>query len=170
MYFQPAYDIIRRLEDHGCLNVTDRLVNTSYGEYPHSTGGFGDVYRGMLHDSTEVAIKTLRLAPSPPSDVQKSLKRAARELHVWSKCQHPNVLPLIGLVVFRDQIAMVSRWMGLGDLRSYIRQTPNEDRFRMSADISAGLAYLHENGIVRNLTKILLRNFSNDRRYRCMEI
>ncbi|KAG8721447.1 hypothetical protein FRC09_007871 [Ceratobasidium sp. 395] len=96
--------------------------------------------------------------------VCKSLKHAARELYVWSKCRHPYVLPLIGLVAFRGLIGMVSQWVERGNLRSYLEENPNHDRFRMSADISAGLAYLHECGIVHGDLKglnILIDNAGN---------
>ncbi|KAG8776594.1 hypothetical protein FRC12_000828 [Ceratobasidium sp. 428] len=43
---------------------------------------------------------------------------------------------------------MVSEWMERENLRLYLEHNPDQDRFRMSADISAGLAYLHECGIV----------------------
>ncbi|KAG9096719.1 hypothetical protein FS749_007880 [Ceratobasidium sp. UAMH 11750] len=143
-----AHDIIRQLGKHGCQNITDRLDFAACTMYPLSTGGFGDVYQGKLRDGTQIAIKTMRLEIGTTDDVRKHLKHAARELHIWSKCQHPNVLPLIGLVTFRDQIGMVSRWIERGNLPSYIQQNSGLDRFQMSAEISAGLAYLHENGIV----------------------
>ncbi|QRV98495.1 Serine/threonine-protein kinase [Ceratobasidium sp. AG-Ba] len=90
----------------------------------------------------------MRLHVGPSDSGRKTLKHAARELHIWSKCQHPNVLALMGLVIFRDQIGMVSRWMEQGNLPTYIAQNPGVDRFQLSADISAGLAYLHQTGIV----------------------
>ncbi|KAG8728541.1 hypothetical protein FRC12_021663, partial [Ceratobasidium sp. 428] len=89
----------------------------------------------------------MRLQISPTEMGQKSLKYAARELHIWSKCQHSNVLPLLGLVVFRDQIGMASRWLERGSLPLYIEQNPDFDPCKMSAGIASGLAYLHSTGI-----------------------
>ncbi|KAG9086676.1 hypothetical protein FS749_003455, partial [Ceratobasidium sp. UAMH 11750] len=79
---------------------------------------------------------------------QKNLKHTARELHTWSKCKHPNVLKLLGLVVFRDQIGMVSPWMEKGNLRKYLNQNPGADRCLLSTQVCQGLEYLHKIGIV----------------------
>ncbi|KAG8762791.1 hypothetical protein FRC12_008844 [Ceratobasidium sp. 428] len=134
--------------EHGCQDVTGRLDIDSSSTFPLSSGGFGDVYRGRFKDATPIAIKTMRLQISSTELGQKSLKYAARELHIWSKCQHPNVLPLLGLVVFRDQIGMASQWLERGSLPSYIEQNPDFDPYKMSVGIASGLAYLHSTGIV----------------------
>ena len=47
------------------------------------------------------------------------VQHAARELYTWNKCSHPNIMPLLGLAVFRDRIGMVAPWMENGTLRSY---------------------------------------------------
>ncbi|KAG8724898.1 hypothetical protein FRC09_012310 [Ceratobasidium sp. 395] len=75
-------------------------------------------------------------------------QRTARELHTWSKCNHPNVANLLGLAEFREQIAMVSVWMENGDLRSYVNKYPNVDRIKLCTQIADGLAYLHSTGII----------------------
>jgi hypothetical protein len=54
-----------------------------------------------------------------------------RELHTWSKCQHANVLMLLGLAKFRDQLGMISRWMKNGNIPWYLRQHPEVDRCRL---------------------------------------
>lgn len=59
------------------------------------------------------------------------IQHAARELHTWSKCNHPNVIPLLGLAVFRGRIGMVSPWMGLGNLPHYLEQEPEVNRQNM---------------------------------------
>ncbi|KAH7322154.1 hypothetical protein B0J17DRAFT_582816, partial [Rhizoctonia solani] len=54
-----------------------------------------------------------------------------RELHTWSKCQHPNVVRLLGLALFRDRIGMVSPWMGQGNLPHYLKRTPGANRLSL---------------------------------------
>ncbi|KAF8593561.1 kinase-like protein, partial [Ceratobasidium sp. AG-I] len=76
------------------------------------------------------------------------MQNAARELHTWSKCQHPNVLKLLGLVQFRDQIGMVSLWVENGNLLQYLGQHPSVNRCRMSPGICEGLLYLHNRKII----------------------
>ncbi|KAG8714157.1 hypothetical protein FRC08_012297, partial [Ceratobasidium sp. 394] len=136
----PAHEIIVHLGAHGCQNVTHLLDAASCGVSPLEGGGFGDVYRGQLIDNTAVAVKTMRFQIASSTEGHKSLKssnslkwmqRAARELHVWSKCQHPNVLPLLGVVVFKNQIGMVSKWMERGNLRWHINQNPDVNRCKL---------------------------------------
>ncbi|KAF8596585.1 kinase-like protein [Ceratobasidium sp. AG-I] len=143
----PTTEVITRLEDHGCQNIIDHLDLHSFDNYPLFSGGFGDVYRGKLTNGSHVAIKTMRIHINA-HEAQKPLKNAARELHAWSKCQHPNVLPLLGLAEFRNQIGMVSHWMQNGNLPSYIAKHPETDRFQMSIEISKGLTYLHAANII----------------------
>ncbi|KAG9088029.1 hypothetical protein FS749_002482 [Ceratobasidium sp. UAMH 11750] len=147
-HFMPAPEIITYLRDHGCQNITSELDVPSSSQYPVANGGLGDIYYAKLRNGSQVAIKTMRLQIDPTSEGTKHLKHAARELHTWAKCEHPNVLKLLGLAVFRDQIGMVSPWMGNGSLPSYLSREPNTDRLRICAQISDGLAYLHQCGIV----------------------
>ncbi|CAE6399785.1 unnamed protein product [Rhizoctonia solani] len=74
--------------------------------------------------------------------------RAARELHTWSKCKHPNVLPLYGLVTFRDRIGMVSPWMSKGTLPQYLVANPDANRRDLCIQICEGLSHMHETGII----------------------
>lgn len=145
--FQLTTEIVARLGDHGCQNITNQLNLPTCSVYPMSNGGFGDVYRGKLIDGSQVAIKTMRIyintneAQKPlkvssfvvlPCDTHMTqIKNAARELYTWSRCQHPNVHRLLGLVVFRDQIGMVSNWAEEGNLPSYLRRHPDADRYQM---------------------------------------
>ncbi|KAG9087555.1 ATP binding [Ceratobasidium sp. UAMH 11750] len=147
-HFMPASEIITYLRDHGCRNITSELDTSSSSQYPVANGGLGDIYYAKLRNGSQVAIKTMRLQIDPTSEGTKHLKHAARELHTWAKCDHPNVLKLLGLAVFRDQIGMVSPWMGNGSLPSYLSREPNPDRLLICAQISDGLAYLHQCGIV----------------------
>lgn len=63
--------------------------------------------------------------------MKENYQRAAREIHVWSTLQHENVLELIGLALFRDQLSMISPWMGGGVLPSYLERYPNVNRLQL---------------------------------------
>ncbi|KAG8749216.1 hypothetical protein FRC12_013519 [Ceratobasidium sp. 428] len=160
--FMSIHEISQHLCQHGCQDVTEHLDIDSFSTFPLSSGGFGDVYRGRFKNATQVAIKTMRLQISSTELGQKSLKYAAQELHIWSKCRHPNVLPLLGLAVFRDQIGMASQWLERGSLPSYIEQNPEFDPCKMSVGIASGLTYLHSTGIVHRDLKGLNILVSDD--------
>ncbi|KAG8724828.1 hypothetical protein FRC09_013528 [Ceratobasidium sp. 395] len=138
--------IIRIVEDlikHGCQNVTDNL---------DLWGGFGDVYRGQLRDGPVVAIKCSRLYEKDIHDMddnrRKTAKAAAHEVYVASKLRHKNIVGVIGVAHFRNQVAMVSPWMENGVITAYLNKTPGADRYATCIEVSEGLAYMHQNGIV----------------------
>ncbi|KAG8737465.1 hypothetical protein FRC12_017156, partial [Ceratobasidium sp. 428] len=143
-----ACEIVEHLANHGCLDITDNLDPTSSSQYPVANGGFGDVYHVKLRDGSPVAVKTTRLQVDPAEKGAKHLKHASRELHIWAKCKHRNVLGLLGVVVFRDRLGMVSPWMDHGSLPSYLSREPDTDRLDICVQVAEGLTYLHRCGIV----------------------
>ncbi|CAE6376742.1 unnamed protein product [Rhizoctonia solani] len=141
-------EVVSRLIAHGCKDLSSSIDLSTFGEYPISNGGFSDVYRGHLLDGTKVALKLLRVSAHSLGQHPKHLKHAARELHTWNKCDHPNVAPLLGLVVFRGRIGMVSPWMNRGSLSYFLAQTPGANRRSLCVQICEGLSYLHQIGII----------------------
>ncbi|CAE6407141.1 unnamed protein product [Rhizoctonia solani] len=138
-------EIVTALGYYGCKNLGPKLDLRSCGEHPICNGGLGDIYMAKV-DRLKIAIKTTRVYVMNKDE--KYLKCAAKELYTWSKCKHPNVLNLLGLVEFRGQIGMVSAWMDNGDVRTYLDARPGTDRCQLCHGISDGLAYLHDVGII----------------------
>ncbi|CAE6413019.1 unnamed protein product [Rhizoctonia solani] len=136
----PIEDILVHLTNHGCEDVTHKLKIKSSSDYPVSNGGFGDVYRVGLQDGRQLAFKCVRLRVGTDAEGQKYLQRAAHELYVWSKCQHPNVMELIGVSQFRGQLAMVSPWVDNGDLKWFIGRYPKHD-FGRNLKLELGSVY-----------------------------
>ncbi|KAG8740303.1 phosphatidylinositol-binding protein scs2 [Ceratobasidium sp. 414] len=65
----PLSDVISLLVEHGCQDITEKLDPSAHGEYPVSSGGFGDVYKGRLRDGSPIAIKCMRVIIDPYSEV-----------------------------------------------------------------------------------------------------
>ncbi|EUC62630.1 tyrosine kinase catalytic domain protein [Rhizoctonia solani AG-3 Rhs1AP] len=143
----PLSDVLLHLNHHGCKDVTQDLDKSKCNEYPERIGGFGEVYRGVLRNGTKVSIKILKMM-STNGDENKLFKHAAHELYIWSKCKHPNILELIGMAKFRNQITMVSPWMENGNLQSFLPQHSELDRCKMCVQISDSISYLHSQGVV----------------------
>ncbi|CAE7080578.1 unnamed protein product [Rhizoctonia solani] len=141
-------EVVSHLVAHGCRDLSSELDLSSFGDYPVSHGGLSDIYRGQLLDGGRVAVKVLRVSTDSISQGSKHLKQAARELHTWSRCSHPNIMPLLGLAVFRDRIGMVAFWMEHGNLPEYLKVVPGVNRYDMCAQICEGLSYLHQIHIV----------------------
>ncbi|KAJ7224774.1 kinase-like domain-containing protein [Mycena rebaudengoi] len=83
-------------------------------------------------------------------------QRLQRETEVWSRLDHPNVLPFLG--VWDEPIApwpaLISPFYKFGDLRQYLRDHPTTDRGKMIRGVASGLEYLHRNGIVHGDLKV----------------
>ncbi|KAG8683943.1 hypothetical protein FRC09_015714 [Ceratobasidium sp. 395] len=80
---QSATDIIQNLVSHGCQDITANLDLPSCSEFPFSSGGSGDVYRGRLRNGLRIAIKGVRiLDPSGggSEQQQKHLKQYIQSL------------------------------------------------------------------------------------------
>ncbi|CAE6399658.1 unnamed protein product [Rhizoctonia solani] len=149
-FVEDANEVMPRLVAHGCNDLTSAINLSTFDEHPVSYGEFGDVYRGRLTDEAEtlIAVKILRIPMSDRSWISENVKDAARELHTWSKCSHPNVLPLLGLGLFRGRIGMISPWQREGRLPLYLERTQGVNRYNLSVQICEGLSYLHQIGII----------------------
>ncbi|QRV84705.1 cytoplasmic tyrosine-protein kinase BMX [Ceratobasidium sp. AG-Ba] len=140
--------VIASLTLRGCPNLTDQLDLLACSKDPVSGGGLGDIYKGKLKTGADVAIKLARVYIGAEDHSRGQLKAIAHELYTWSKCNHPNVQRLYGLVEFRGRIGMISEWEVHGNLRKYLARNPNKDRCVISAQISDGVSYLHLSGII----------------------
>ncbi|KAG8754546.1 hypothetical protein FRC12_011159 [Ceratobasidium sp. 428] len=134
-------EVIAVLVRHSCPNITRELNLASYSAYSLARRRRHNIYRGTLRDGSLAAIKILR----------SNMLNAAHEVFAWSRCHHPNVLPLIGLAEFDGRLAMVSPWMNNGNIRDYVNKQPGADQFNLCTQIAYGLAYLHSIGIVSRL-------------------
>ncbi|KAF9643889.1 kinase-like protein [Thelephora ganbajun] len=108
------------------------------GSYPLDSGGYGDVYLGVLGGST-VYVKRVRMyvAEGP----QKVTKIFCKEAVMWKRLKHPNIVPLLGVTI--TPLQLISTWMPGGNLPEYIKTHPNADRLEFLSDVANGLCYLH---------------------------
>ncbi|KAG8736672.1 hypothetical protein FRC10_009050 [Ceratobasidium sp. 414] len=140
---------------YGCEDITDKLDLASSSDFPVSTGGFGDVYEVRLWNGTQVTVKTRGVRVGFTDEGAKYIK-------AWAKCDHPNVLRLLGLAEFRGQIGTVSPWMKHDSLPGYLFREPTADRCQISTQICEGLAYLHQSDMVHGDLKGLNVLVSDD--------
>ncbi|KAH7322148.1 kinase-like domain-containing protein [Rhizoctonia solani] len=143
-----APEVVSCLVKRGCQDLTANIEIFTFD--PIAPGGFSDVYRGKMvgHESKLVAVKVPRISAENFGESPEHISNSARELHTWSKCNHPNVLPLLGLMNFRGRIAMVSPWMDGGNLPRYLETNPGADWPDLCIQVCEGLSHLHEIGII----------------------
>ncbi|KAL5641746.1 hypothetical protein ACGC1H_002010 [Rhizoctonia solani] len=138
-----THQMFECLTSTGCIDLTSLMDPKQETAMIVSGGGFGDIWMGKLHDGGKVAIKAWRTNTLEQCGY-KTLKRAARELFLWSRMDHPNIHRLQGVIMFRDQyLGMVSEWMDNGNLHEYLRKFPEADRYQLCLDITSGLDYMH---------------------------
>ena len=46
----------------------------------------------------------------------------------WKTLRHPNILPLMGVVMADTQFGMVSEWMANGNINEFVKVYENVDR------------------------------------------
>ena len=59
------------------------------------------------------------------------MQRFCKEVITWKALRHPNVLPLLGVVVTGNQFAMVSEWMTNGNINQFVKAHQDANRFEL---------------------------------------
>lgn len=108
-----------------------------------ASGGFGNIWQGQLDTDAgsslacaffrrdrgaalisdvvlQVAVKYLRPKGTTPADLRRMDLRLRREITVWGRLCHPNVVPLLGTV--SGPTGMISPWMEKGNLNMFLEE------------------------------------------------
>ncbi|XP_044472534.1 G-type lectin S-receptor-like serine/threonine-protein kinase At4g03230 [Mangifera indica] len=107
-------------------------------------GGFGPVYKGMLPDGQEVAVKRLS------GRSKQGLLEFKNELIVVAKLQHTNLVRLLGFCIQGKEKILVYEYMPNKSLDTYIFDESKRMLFDWSkcfniiSEIAQGLLYLHK--------------------------
>jgi len=59
------------------------------------------------------------------------MQRFCKEFLSWKALQHPNVLPLLGVIMTKTKFAMVSEWMSNGNINEFVAVQQNANRFEL---------------------------------------
>ncbi|OAX35360.1 kinase-like protein [Rhizopogon vinicolor AM-OR11-026] len=131
---------------------------TKAGDYAVARGGFGDIWKCIYQTDQgpiDVAVKSLLVYTSDQlsENMEKKFERLRRELTTCARLDHKNILPVFGYTHgFGLLMAIVYPWAKNGNLTTYLE---HEDaaltvfrRFKILADVTAGLQYIHANNII----------------------
>ena len=110
-------------------------------------GGMGEVYRADdLKLGQPVALKFL-----PRPDVPELLERLYAEVALGRQVSHPNVCRLYDIVEFEGQTFLAMEYVDGEDLASLlarIGRLPADKALDIARDLCAGLAAIHEKGVI----------------------
>ncbi|ELK11549.1 Proto-oncogene tyrosine-protein kinase FER [Pteropus alecto] len=114
-------------------------------------GNFGEVYKGVLKDKTDVAVKTCK------EDLPQELKiKFLQEAKILKQYDHPNIVKLIGVCTQRQPIYIIMELIPGGDFLSFLRKKKDDIKLKQlvkfSLDAASGMSYLEsKNCIHRDL-------------------
>ncbi|XP_039845542.1 proline-rich receptor-like protein kinase PERK8 [Panicum virgatum] len=106
-------------------------------------GGFGCVFKGVLGDGKEVAVKQLKGGGG------QGEREFQAEVEIISRVHHRHLVSLVGYCIAEDHRLLVYDYVSNGTLHHHLhgRGRPVMDwptRVRIAAGSARGLAYLHE--------------------------
>ncbi|XP_007936113.1 interleukin-1 receptor-associated kinase 4 [Orycteropus afer afer] len=131
-------------------NVTNNFDERplSAGGNKMGEGGFGVVYKGVVNNRT-VAVK--KLAAMVDISTEELKQQFDQEIKVMAKCQHENLVELLGFCSDGDDLCLVYVYMPNGSLLdrlSCLDGTPPlswQIRCKITQDAANGISFLHEN-------------------------
>ncbi|XP_019058245.1 PREDICTED: probable L-type lectin-domain containing receptor kinase I.6 [Tarenaya hassleriana] len=105
-------------------------------------GGFGEVYKGTLPLSRQIAVKRVS------HDAEQGMKQFVAEIVSMGSLQHRNLVPLLGYCRRKGELLLVYEYMPNGSLDQYLfhNQRPTlswSQRLVIIKDIASTLSYLH---------------------------
>ncbi|XP_026422832.1 proline-rich protein 36-like isoform X2 [Papaver somniferum] len=123
----------------------EKATNNFHDSRILGEGGFGRVYRGILDDRTNVAVKVLK------RDDQQGGREFLAEVEMLGRLHHRNLVKLIGICIEEKARCLVYELIANGSVESHLHGPDKEtapldwgSRIKIALGAARGLAYLHE--------------------------
>ncbi|KAI9127776.1 hypothetical protein K1719_000769 [Acacia pycnantha] len=107
-------------------------------------GGFGGVYKGVLRNGQEIAVKRLSRTSS------QGVEEFKNEVLLIAKLQHRNLVRLLGFCLEDDEKILIYEYVANKSLNHFLfdplkqRELNWPERFKIIRGIARGILYLHE--------------------------
>ncbi|XP_066400146.1 cysteine-rich receptor-like protein kinase 6 [Miscanthus floridulus] len=145
MYYTEAEDT--EMVDSMMMDVS--TLRAATGDFDESNklgeGGFGAVYKGVLPDGDEIAVKRLSSSSS------QGVEELKNELALVAKLKHRNLVRLIGVCLEQQERLLVYEFVPNRSLDLILFGTDKSEqqlswgqRYKIINGIARGLQYLHE--------------------------
>lgn len=129
------------------VQILRSLTNNFSAENEVGRGGFGVVYRGVLHDGTMIAVKRMESAMMS----NKAFDEFQAEIAVLSKVRHRNLVSLLGYSIEGNERILVYEYVPQGALSQHLFKWKELDveplswkkRLNVALDVARGMEYLH---------------------------
>lgn len=113
------------------------------------SGGYGEVYKGILKDGTEVAVKCAKLGNTKGTD------QVLNEVRILCQVNHRSLVGLLGCCVELEQPILVYEYISNGTLLEHLQGLKFggrglltwSHRLQVAHDTAEGLAYLHSSAV-----------------------
>ncbi|KAF1898492.1 hypothetical protein Lal_00032072 [Lupinus albus] len=127
------------------LNDIEKATNNFDSSRILGEGGFGLVYKGILNDGRNVAVKILK------RDDQRGGREFLAEVEMLSRLHHRNLVKLFGICTEKKTHCLVYELVPNGSVESHLHGADKETdpldwdaRMKIAIGGARGLAYLHE--------------------------
>ncbi|KAG7386924.1 Leucine-rich repeat serine/threonine-protein kinase 2 [Phytophthora boehmeriae] len=133
-----------------------------YEEEPFARGSFAFVYRGVWGHGTKVVVKCFNVEAMGLDEA--TMKTIKKEMDVWYKFNHPNVIKMFGASHVTSPPFIVCEAAN-GDLRQFFARSEanKQQMWRMLYEAALGLDYIHKMKVVHGDLKLNNILVSSDR-------
>ncbi|KAM3701574.1 hypothetical protein ACJW30_05G183500 [Castanea mollissima] len=148
-HFQGRYELKSREFPYFNLASLQAATNNFGDSNKLGQGGFGPVYKGLLSDGKEVAIKRLSCYSEQGSE------EFTNEVLLIMKLQHKNLVRLLGFCIDGEEKLLVYEFMPNSSLDVILFDPKNRaqlnwsKRLNIITGIARGILYLHEDSRLR---------------------
>ncbi|KAI3793423.1 hypothetical protein L1987_36042 [Smallanthus sonchifolius] len=131
------------------LNKISKATDDFADEKKLGEGGFGQVYKGVLEDGREIAVKRLSKTS------RQGHVEFKNEVRFIAKLQHRNLVKLLGYCIQGDESMLVYEYMPNKSLDMFIFDKTRSskldwcDCFHIIHGIARGLLYLHQDSRIK---------------------
>ncbi|KAM5585878.1 G-type lectin S-receptor-like serine/threonine-protein kinase RKS1 [Rosa sericea] len=131
------------------LNTVATATNNFSIENKLGEGGFGSVYKGILYDGKEIAVKRLSKFSG------QGVEEFKNEVLLIAKLQHRNLVKILGCCFEDEEKILIYEYLPNKSLDSFIFNETRRAllswtrRFEIILGIARGLLYLHEDSRLR---------------------